>query len=163
ILLRTEGGDLGFHSEFNRVDIAALISRKTGTGNSLTGGYQIRFHNSSPEYRLIQQYAFSSGRSAVRMGHRIAADQTFSARSAPEFRFRYRISFEFPLSGQTSDPGEYYLKLNQESLPSFQSNDFLLEFRALAAIGYVFSDSRKVEAGIDYRLDRILESALRHR
>lgn len=151
-----------FDPEFDRTDIAIVLSKKTGSRNAIGGGYQVRVQNDKPEHRLIQQYAFGSSPGGLRIAHRIAADQTYSTSGSPEYRFRYRVAIELPLNGQSTDPGEWYLKFNQESLPSIQSGDFELELRALASLGFQINDRKKLEAGIDYRVSGIVEAPLRH-
>ena len=81
------------------VDFAGVVSKKTGINNSIAGGYLLRVEEGALIHRLIQQYAINRRYTSFRLSHRLSADQTFEPEEDTEFRFRYRLSSQFPLSG----------------------------------------------------------------
>src|SRR5690606_24441681 len=90
-------------------------------------------------------------------------DQTFEKDEDVQFRLRYRISFEKPLNGQEIDPKEFYLKFNNEYFGILKSSKGNLEIRALASLGYNISDKNKIETGIDYRAEDLIDSKTTHK
>lgn len=137
---------------FERTDITAVVTRSTGLNASAGGGYMLRLQEGGPAHRFIQQYSAVFRHDVLRTGHRLIADQTLRREEPAEFRLRYRFSVEMPLSGQSVDPGEPYLKLNNEYLLLLQRNSAAdLETRFVGVIGVNFSDRNKLETGIDYR------------
>lgn len=100
--------------------------------------------------------------SGFRLAHRFLFDQTFSASEEPEFRLRYRITSELPLNGESVDPGEYYLKINNEYINSLQAMEYDLEIRLIPLIGYDISERFKIETGLDYRVNSFLTNNTRH-
>lgn len=144
-------------------DFAAIISRRSGLQNRIAAGYLIRFRNSDVIHRSIQQFTLVSNVEAFRLAHRFSSDQTFSRNSSVEFRLRYRLTTEFPLSGENVDKNEFYLKINNEYLSAIQSGDHDLEIRLIPLLGYLFTDSNKLEMGLDYRLDGFLNDEARSR
>lgn len=129
-------------------------------GNRLGAGYQYRWESpffedhSGYEHRLMQQYAFVTFTGALRITHRIRAEQQISD-DGFDNRFRYRFSYDFPLNGQQLDPGETYLILSDEVLWSVNAYDNELDNRIYVGIGWFFSDQRKLEIGLQYRLEAI--------
>ena len=101
--------------------------------------------------------------SGFRLAHRFTADQTFSPSEKSEFRLRYRLTTELPLNGQSADAKEFYLKVNNELLNSFQGKEYDLELRLVPLLGYTVTDNHKLEIGPDYRLNRFLQSEARNR
>lgn len=97
------------------------------------------------------------------MAHRVMTDQTFAKNSKPELRLRYRISSEIPLEGQSLDVKEFYLKINNEYLNSWQSDDYDMEIRGVALLGYSISQANDLEIGIDYRLNSFINGDPRNR
>ncbi len=143
-------------------DFALTASRKTGLNNALAGGYLVRLRENQTFHRFIQQYTIVRRYETFRMAHRFSSDQTFTSDNPWELRIRYRITAEIPLNGQSVDPGEYYLKLNNEYLNSWQESEHDLEIRMVPLTGFVFNDSNKLEFGLDYRLSSFIDGNSRH-
>lgn len=139
------------------VDIAVTGSRKTGLNNTLAGGYLIRLRGSQTYHRIMQQFTMVRRFEAFRLAHRFSSDQTFNRDESWELRLRYRITAEIPLNGQSVDPGEFYLKLNNEYLNSWQEGEPGLEIRLVPLAGFEFTDSNKLEIGVDYRLSSFID------
>ncbi|WP_394747052.1 DUF2490 domain-containing protein [Spongiimicrobium salis] len=156
-----EGTDFDF--EYLLTDIAFIAAKKVGLHHNLAAGYQIRFREGTLFHRTIQQYTTVHSYSGLRLAHRIAADQTFSEITSPEYRFRYRLTAILPLSGKELDTKEWYVKINNEYLHAFQSSVYDLELRLVPFLGYVFTDSNKVEFGLDYRINSFLNGPSSHR
>ena len=73
------------------------------------------------------------------------------------------MAAEWPLSGTQVDPGEFYLKASHEYLWSFMPGDHDLEVRLAPVIGFEISKRNEVEAGIEHRLSRFIDSTPRQR
>ena len=144
-------------------DFAFVAARKVDINQSLAMGYLMRIKEGSLVNRLIQQWILTNKFDGYRMSHRLSADQTFENGQDTEFRFRYRISALIPTNGQSIDPGEFFLKFNNEYLNSLEGGDYDLEIRLVPHLGYKLSETNKLELGIDYRLDTFLEGQSRHR
>ncbi|MDT8346355.1 MAG: DUF2490 domain-containing protein [Flavobacteriaceae bacterium] len=125
-------------------------------------GYQYRLDGEDVDsHRSIQQVSFLQRGAVVRWSHRVRTDQTFSRVESPEYRARYRLKMQLPLSGQRIDPGEFYLSASNESLWGLQSGIFDYENRVVTSLGYYFNDANKLETSIDYRTDRFFNARLR--
>lgn len=149
---------------FNHVltDFSLIGAKKIGLSSRIAGGYLMRFEGGVINHRFIQQYVTVQKLSGFRLAHRFLSDQTFSASEEPEFRLRYRITSELPLNGESVDPGEYYLKINNEYINSLQAMEYDLEIRLVPLIGYDISERFKVETGLDYRVKSFLTNNTRH-
>jgi hypothetical protein len=149
---------------FNYVltDFSLIAAKKVGLNSRVAAGYLIRFEEGYIHHRFIQQYTIVQGFAGFRLAHRFVSDQTFSSIAAPEFRLRYRITAELPLNGESVDPGEFYVKINNEYLNSFQARVFDLEIRIVPLLGYDFTDKLRLETGLDYRVDSFLEKKTSH-
>ncbi|NBC83121.1 MAG: DUF2490 domain-containing protein [Bacteroidetes bacterium] len=127
-------------------------------------GYQFRLvEKGNNAHRTIQQIAAVQKYSGFRLGHRFRIDQTFyQSGAAVKYRIRYRLSTEIPLEGESLDPGEYFIILSDEALYSRQDgkNDF--ENRLAIALGYFVGSKNKLEAGLDYRLEKLLDRKISH-
>ncbi len=73
-------------------------------------------------------------------------------------RLRYRLSTDLPLNGQSVDEQELYFKINHEYLTAFEQNQTDLEIRLIPYLGYLINEQNKVEMGLDYRLNRLLQN-----
>ena len=150
-----------FKYEYSLSDISALVGRKTGLNSKFVLGVLTRLEPDAVAYRTIQQFIFQTKIKSFRLVHRIATDQTFSSNEATEFRLRYRVSAEIPLSGQKLDVKEFYFKFNTEVLNGVQDNVYDLEFRLVPNIGYVINKQHKIELGLDNRLDSFIDNQTR--
>ncbi len=143
-------------------DFSLIAAKKVGLNSRLAGGYLIRFEEGETIHRFIQQYVIVQKMSGFRLAHRILSDQTFSKIEKPEIRIRYRITSEIPLNGEEVDQGEFYVKLNNEYINSFQSFEYDLEIRLIPILGYDITDNLKIESGLDYRVNSFFNDSIRH-
>jgi len=157
------GSDQPFDHEHLLTDFTLIGSRKVGLSEKVNFGYLFRLRDGEVVHRTIQQFTFISRLRAFNLGHRLVTDQTFAPGESTAFRLRYRLSAEFPLDGDKADPGEFYVKLNNELLQSWQqSNKPLLEYRFSPFLGYFLDQTHKLEIGLDYRNQSILLEPTRH-
>ena len=150
-------------------DISIIGSKKTSLNTNLAGGYLVRITDSDAIHRTIQQFSIVRQFNSFRLAHRFSADQSFNLNPNEEFklkyveyRLRYRIAAEFPLNGQSVDAREFYVKINNEYLYGWQNSDNDIEIRIVPLLGYNFVDKSKLELGLDYRLDSVLNETLRN-
>ena len=149
--------------DFALSDHAVVLAKKVGLNSKVAAGYLLRFRDGDIINRSIQQFSVVQRLRNFRLAHRLASDQTFVQTEPVEFRLRYRIGTEFALNGQSADAEEFYLKLNNEYLASWQGTDFDFEIRAVPVLGYKFTDRNKLELGLDMRFDSFLNEDLRRR
>lgn len=143
-------------------DFSVITAKKVGLNSRIAGGYLIRFRGGELYHRLIQQYVIVQKMSGFRLAHRVLSDQTFAKIEKPEIRFRYRITSEIPLNGESVDPNEFYVKLNNEFINSFQALEYDLEIRLIPLLGYDITDNFKIESGLDYRVNSFLNNSTKH-
>jgi hypothetical protein len=153
-------GDNGSEGNYNWEHVEARLfatyelfgSRKVG------GGYQFRWREPfleedfGYEHRLLQQYAFITYTGEQRLGHRIRSEQRIRESGFIQ-RFRYRLSYDFPLSGQQLNPGEKYLILSNEVLYSISDSAPELDNRIYLGLGWFFDSKRKLETGLQFRVE----------
>jgi hypothetical protein len=144
-------------------DIGLVITKRIAPDITLGGGYLLRAEVDTYKNRAVQQISYGKKYSGWRMSHRIVTDQTFEKNNDTEFRLRYRISSEIPLSGQSPDVKEFYLKLSNEYLNSWQKDEYDLEIRWAALLGYSITPVNDLEIGFDYRLDSFIYGDPRNR
>lgn len=152
-----------FDYKYSLTDLSLIASKRISPSASLGFGYLARIEDNTVKNRAIQQLSLVRRYTGWRLAHRIMADQTFEKDEDTEFRFRYRISAEFPLEGQTLDVGEFFLKANNEYLNSFQGGEYDLEIRTTLLLGYSISARNSLEAGADYRVDSFISNNTRNR
>ena len=161
-VLGTFGGEQMNRFDYVLTDMSAIAARKIGVSARIAGGYLIRFRNNEIIHRSIQQYTYVQNLEHFRLAHRVVADQTFSPIEATDFRFRYRLASEIPLEGKSADPKELYLKVSNEYLNSIQEGDYNLEIRIVSFLGYSLSKKQKIEFGLDYRVNSLLNQIQGH-
>lgn len=138
-------------------DVSLIMSKKINYGSSVGLGNLFRINKNVFIYRLIQQLRLDKHYSSFNLSHRFRTDQTIETNGPIEFRLRYRLSIEFPLSGKNLSFRDFYLKINNEILMKIKNN-FDLETRLVPLIGYAFDKKESVELGLDYRLDSFIEN-----
>lgn len=155
------GEDNTSNYEYIHTDASFVLSKKVGLNNKLGAGFLLRFKDNTIVKRSIQQFTIIAPFNNFRLGHRFATDQTFENNDSMTLRLRYRITFDVSLNGQSVNTNEWYLKINNEYLNSFQSSYYDLEIRIVPLIGYVFTDNNKLEVGIDYRTNDFVNQNIR--
>lgn len=140
-----------FKYNYSLSDVSALTGRKVGLNSKIVAGFLTRVAPDNVSFRTIQQFIFQTKINNLRFAHRIVTDQTFSSIERTEYRLRYRLSAEIPLSGLKVDVKELYFKFNTEMLNSIQANEYDLELRAVPNLGYVINERHKIEVGFDNR------------
>ena len=155
--------DLNPDYQYMRTDATAVLSLRLSPFWSAGLGYLMRFSEGRIIHRNLQQLSSAHQYSGVRLGHRLRTDQTYAPDESPEYRWRYRFSLEFPLNGFSLNNNEWYGKVSNEHLASLQSSELDWEQRVVLMLGHYFDLKHKVEVGLDYRLDRFLKEAPRHR
>ncbi|NQX77967.1 DUF2490 domain-containing protein [Gilvibacter sp.] len=155
--------DNPFEYDYILTDFTTLLAKKVAYNKTVTVGYLFRVRGDQIVHRSIQQYIWTNNLPRFRLSHRIAADQTFNSQSAPEFRLRYRLASQIPFNGETVDPKEFYVKVNNEYLNQFESGSYDLEVRLTPFLGYSITDKKKLEFGLDYRVNSFLDGPASHR
>lgn len=138
---------------YERTDLSTVITRKISADNTLGAGYLARWDGKEFTHRLIQQFSNVQNLEVISLAHRVVTDETFRPSESPEFRARYRLGLELPLSGRQIDPREFYSKVSNEYLGIWSEGDADLEIRGLLALGYNATDSNKIELGVEYRVN----------
>lgn len=139
-------------------DITNILSFRAGNRIKLNLGYLFRIRAQKIFHRSIQQLTMVSTYDGLRIGHRIATDQTFSDKEKTTLRLRYRVTIEKSLNGLRVDRNEFYIKINNEYLGSHRNKKSDLEIRLTPFIGYELNQKNKVELGIDYRIDNFMDN-----
>lgn len=164
---KTESRQSLFKNDFNYdyllTDLSLAAAKKTGINTTIAIGHLIRVTNVGIINRSIQQISTIKRYYSFRVAHRFSADQTYEKNNYTEFRLRYRASVEIPLNGQSLDPKELFLKLNNEYLNVLYGGEYDLEIRGAGFIGYTLTSTNKLELGLDYRLDSFIKDNPRHR
>lgn len=153
------GGPVERQFNHNRTELALGLERKTSYNTAITGGYLLRMDERKPTHRLFQQFSLVRQYGSFNLGHRFAADQTFTPGRGNEYRIRYRVSTSLPLNGEKIDVKETYLKFSHEYLGSLLKKNTALEIRNLAALGYVTGTKGKIEGGFSYRAEEVFQSS----
>lgn len=144
-----------FQFTHNLVDISSIFSVKTDLNQSLNVGYILRFNEGSTIHRFVQHYNIVQHFTSSKLGHRLGFEQFYQSETKPQYRTRYRATFQKALNGEKVDVKEWYIKISNEYLYQFNKEDF--EVRISPYLGYQLSEKDKLEFGIDYRLGKLLD------
>ncbi len=153
----------GFNYDYLQTEVSFIAAKKIGINTKLAAGYLLKIDGEVIKNRAIQQISVIRRYSDFKLSHRFSADQTFETDDYTEFRFRYRVSTEIPLEGQSLDPKEFFIKLNNEYLNSIYQKQYDLEIRGAALLGYSLTPNSKLEIGADYRIDSFITGGFRNR
>lgn len=141
----------GTNHGYIHTDYTFITSKRVGLNNALAAGVLFRYKEEQLTLRYLQQFILVKKYNTFRMAHRFAMDQTKSQSDPIKYRIRYRATLALPLNGTSIDPKEWYLKINNEYLNTFQTQKNELEFRLIPLVGYKFSEMNKLEYGLDFR------------
>lgn len=147
---------------YERSDITFTLNRKIASNKGFALGYFIRLQDNKWIHRTLQQLTSINNYEGFRLAHRFLTDQTFQEKEPILWRFRYRLTTEISLQGQTIDAKEFYFKINNEVINNLQDKELDFEYRNLLALGYNMTDKNKLEAGTDYRISHFQTSVQRH-
>lgn len=144
--------DKGYN--YSLSDVSFLVGKRVGLTSKLVGGLQTRIEpDESLAYKTMQHFTFITNYDGLRLGHRLTAEQSFFDNEPNAYGFRYRVVSEIPLNGEEVDIQEFYLKIGNEYVNTFQDSDYDLEVRIVPVIGYVLPNKHKVELGFNNRFD----------
>lgn len=146
-----------------RTDLMAFYGAKLDHSKSIAFGVFHRIQDGANANRIIQQFASVGRVRNTRIAHRFRTDQTFTSGEDTEFRLRYRIAAEFPLSGTTLEPKENYLIASNEPIFSLQGGEFEIENRLVFTLGRLLTAAQKFEISADYRIDGFVQEEFRTR
>ncbi len=151
-----------FDYSYDQTDIQLYLEGRINPFLKTAGGYQYRLDGDGDNSnRMIQQVALLQRKTGFRLGHRLRTDQTIYSSDPVNWRFRYRLSAEIPLEGQSLDEGEIYLLLSGEPIYSLQDASSNLEARLTASVGYSLNNTSNLEMGLDYRMISLLDNLSR--
>ena len=146
-----------FNYQQQQIDLTHFSTFKINYYSSVSLGIQYRnralFIDNGNELRITQQYNFTKRPFVLRFGHRFRLEQRIFEQLTI-LRGRYRFSVDFPLSGVKLDVGEAYLVFSTEALLSVnRSIAPEIDHRTTSFIGWLVSDSLKLQLGLEYRLE----------
>jgi hypothetical protein len=149
--------DAMFRYKHQQMDLYHFSTFSLNYSNSLSFGVYYRnrdwFETGSDELRFTEQFNYIKQTLGVRYGHRIRSEQRiFDTKTS--FRQRYRFAVDFPLNGEKLDIGEPYLVGSVEALLSISKlSRPEMDQRTSAQIGWQFSETLKLQTGLEYRLE----------
>jgi len=133
-------------------DISLIAAKKIAVNHIFALGFLTRLNLDNSFYRSVQQYTLLKRYRRFRAGYRFLSDQTFEESQLSQIRFRLRMTAEIPLNGQFLNEHEFYLKVGNEYLNSWETNLYNLETRITPVLGYEITVNNKLEFGLDYRI-----------
>ncbi|NNE30461.1 MAG: DUF2490 domain-containing protein [Saprospiraceae bacterium] len=139
-----------------RTDFSLFATQSIIFNQRIALGYITIIGDGETQHRLIQQYALVSKFDDFSLSQRVSVNQIWKKDEDLRFRLRYRIASSIPLNGQTINPSEFYLKVSNEFVNSWQGDTYDLEIRLAPFVGYGISKMHKVEIGLDYRINSFL-------
>lgn len=143
------------------IDVTTIGAFDLGVNNKLNIGYLVRFKGDEIIHRFLQHYNWVSLLNDVKVAHRLGFEQFYQNHQTPKYRSRYRATLLKPLNGTEVNDNEYYLKLSNEYVYAFATDD--LEIRVSPYLGHRINKNNKLELGLDYRLSQFLNANPKHR
>jgi len=140
-------------AEMRRLDLQSMLQRRLSPKRVVAAGLMHRSSTLSNMWRFMQQVAWVNESFQFKYAQRLRLDQSLRGNKDWEYRLRYRLGAQFPLSGLRLDAEESYLITGVEALAKTRNQKEQIEARATAAYGFLFNQGNKGEIGLDYRLD----------
>lgn len=112
------------------------------------------------ELRPWQQATIQFYMGKYRLRNRLRIEERFFTSELEstelDMRLRYRLSLDFPLSGERLDKGEFYINGSLEALSKLDQEDVIgnWENRCYFGIGHLFSTGNRLELGPEMRYKR---------
>lgn len=158
-----------FPAEVLTLDLSGLLSYDSGPNLNLAAGFLYRFNDPfsgsvTNEIRPWQQVTTIHRAGKYRIRNRFRMEERWRESSSTrkfnfDIRLRYRLSVDFPLSGERLDDQEFYLNLSNEVLvmPTIDRPMYFWDYRASVGLGYRFDGRHRLEPGLEFRTRRIDE------
>lgn len=156
-------GNEEFTGELAFLEVNHFATYRINPDVKVSAGYKYRWRDPSEglgeyEHRFTQQIAYTHFRKIVRLVSRLRLEQRIGNESFAH-RYRYRLSADLPLSGETLDAREFYLVGSTEMLfEAVDVDEDTWETRISSSIGYQFNPDLKAELNLTYRLENITRS-----
>ncbi len=149
--------DNNLNFQARHIELSHFSSYEIGFYSKLSLGIKYRFRevfdkDIHDELRIVEQFAHSRKYNALKTAHRARFEQRI--RDYTIYRWRYRFSLEFPLSGLRVDEHEYFMVTSAEILYSVgeqmspaPGNRFSISF------GRSLGNSTTISLGLQYRYE----------
>ncbi len=150
--------DESFMVDIKQIDLSHFSTLELNDRNAVALGVQYRFKENfdkdeENELRFIEEYKYSIQINATEIKHRFRAEQRIASTSTSH-RFRYNFAVTRGFNGLEIDTGEAYLIGDLETLLTVvHTSKPQYEQRIGAGVGWVLSNSIKLELVTEYRLD----------
>lgn len=160
-------GERSFPAEIINMNLEAALSYNSGPDINFATGFLYRFNDpfsgdATKELRSWQQITFINRLNKFRIRNRFRLEERWRESSGSgdyqfDIRLRYRISTDFPLSGERLDNREFYLNLSNEMLimPTIDRPLYFWDYRIYAGLGYQFNERQRLEPALEFRTRRI--------
>lgn len=101
-------------------------------------------------------------RNRVRLEERVYTRE--DRKTELDWRLRYRLSLDFPISGARLDPGEFYMNASFEAVSQLDQEDVIdnWENRTYLGIGYLLPSRNRLEIGPELRYRRSVNGLNSH-
>lgn len=150
----------GNFTELSFLEFNHFFTKKVNPALKLSLGY--KFRTVEPvedfeffEHRLTQQAALTHFERRFRLVSRLRLEQRIRS-STFAHRYRYRLSTDFPLSGEKIDAQEFFLVLSSELLLEIvEEESNTLENRLSGSLGYAISEKIKADLNFTCRIEDI--------
>lgn len=121
---------------------------------SFTSGYVLRVENlNNLMHRFLFQIKTNHLQGRIELSNRFRFDTSYQNSFSPIHRIRYKFLVNIPLK-----ESKVYLKLGNEYVNIFSKRDYNLEIRSISSFLLKIKESKKIEIGLDYRLNSFINS-----
>lgn len=156
---------LEFPRKVRNINLQTIVSYDRSPALKLDFGFLIRkvdpFDGEQAyEMRPWQQATIQFYMGKYRLRNRFRIEERFFTSELEstelDMRLRYRLSMDFPLSGERLDKGEFYINGSLEALSKLDQEDVIRnwENRCYFGIGHLFSTGNRLELGPEIRYKR---------
>jgi hypothetical protein len=135
------------------IDRSLFNASKIG-GGYLFGGDDLFRPEVENEHRFMQQYAFYFKLFKYRIANRIRTEQRIYPDDYKN-RFRYRLSLDFPISGEKLNVNEAYFIASNELLVNATAKNYDVENRLGLGLGWKLEKINKIQLQLQYRYTKI--------
>ena len=154
-----------FPRKVRNINLQAIVSYDRSPELKLDFGFLFRKMDpfdgvEAYEMRPWQQATLQFFLGKYRLRNRVRLEERVYTREDQktelDWRLRYRLSLDFPLSGIRLDPGEFYINTHLEALSQLDQEDVIdnWENRSYLGLGYLLPSRNRLEIGPELRYHR---------